>query len=369
MDCMNDNPIYVTSSFFPPKEDYTRHIDRIWDSGILTNNGPLVQEFEALVKKQLELENSPVAVTNGSIGLHLILKAFGGAGEVITTPFSYIATTSVPLWEGYDLVYADIDADSLTIDPEQVQSLITPATTLILATHVYGNICDVERLDEISKKYGIPVIYDAAHAYGVTYKGKSILEYGTASMVSLHATKIVHTGEGGLIYSNDQGLVKKFEWMRRFGHNGEDAFHGLGTNAKMSEFHAAMGLSVIPYFDEVKAKRKEVCEHYDELISAIPSVQKAFTLHANTDWNYAYYPIIFDTEEALVSFKKRLEDGNIFPRRYFFPCLSAVGFNSDKLMLLADEYAKRILCLPLSCNLPEEYFARLSHYLINDCYE
>ena len=360
----DDKPIYVTSSFLPPKEDYAKLLNRIWESGVLTNNGPLVQEFEALVKDQLCLAGSPLTVTNGALGLHLILKALGGKGQVITTPFSYIATTSVPLWEGYDLVYADIDPNSLTIDPDQVEALITPDTALILATHVYGNICDVERLDEISQKYDIPVVYDAAHAYGVSYNGKSILEYGAASMVSLHATKIVHSGEGGLVYANNEELAEKIEWMRRFGHEGQNAFHGVGTNAKMSEFHAAMGLSVIPHFNEIKAKRKAVCEQYDALIDTMPKVKKAFSLRTHTDWNYAYYPVIFDSEANLLNVMKQLEENEIYPRRYFYPSLSNVGFSSDVCMPLADEYAKKVLCLPLSTAMDEHEVIRIVEFLL-----
>jgi len=346
--------IYVTSSFLPPREMYEGYVNRIWETGTLTNNGSLVQELEQLIQDQLNLSGKPRTVSNGSLGLHLILKAMGGKGEIITTPFSYIATTSVPLWEGYDIVYADIEENSLTIDPIQVEALITPKTSLILATHVYGNVCDVERLEQISNKYNIPVIYDAAHAYGVTYNGKSVLEYGAASMVSLHATKIVHTGEGGIIYANEGGLSNKLEWMRRFGHDGPHAFHGLGTNAKMSELHAAMGLSVLPYFSEIKSKRKLACELYDSAFSTHP-IQKAFSPRKGSEWNYAYYPVLFESETELVKVLKRLEQANIYPRRYFFPSLAQLDFGCKKNNVpVADALASRIVCLPLHSELSEQ---------------
>ena len=293
-------------------------------------------------------------VANGSLGLQIAFKALGVKGEVITTPFSYVATTACPLWEGCTVKFADIEPDTLTINPKAVEAAITPKTEAILATHVFGNPCDCEALGAIAAKHGLVIIYDAAHAFGVTYKGKSILEYGDASMVSLHATKLFHAVEGGFIVAKDPAVSEKMEWMRRFGHKGQEDFHGVGINAKLSELHAAMGLCNFNYFDEILAKRKAICDTYDQVIFiSQPSNLRAIIYRDEAFRNYAYYPILLEPEEALLAAVTRLEAVGIYPRRYFYPTLDQVPELLPEALNcpIASSVSRTILCLPLSDSL------------------
>jgi dTDP-4-amino-4,6-dideoxygalactose transaminase len=347
--------INVTEPFLPPFEEYVEYLKGIWERNWLTNQGPLVKEFEQKLQAYHRITMPVHCVTNGALGLQIALKALGVNGEVITTPFSYVATTSCPLWEGCTVKFADIEPDMLTIDPKAVEAAITPQTEAILATHVFGNPCDVEALDAIGAKHGLAVIYDAAHAFGVRYKGKSILEYGDASMVSLHATKLMHSVEGGFTVAKDPAVSEKMEWMRRFGHQGQEAFHGVGTNAKMSEFHAAMGLCNLNHIDEILAKRKMICEAYDQALfsdqsSSIRPPLSSIVYREGASLNFAYYPVLFESERELLDAVARLELKGIFPRRYFYPALNQV----DELGLvdcgesISLDVADRILCLPLA---------------------
>lgn len=347
--------IQVTEPFLPPLEEYVEYLRGIWERNWLTNQGPLVKEFEQKLQTYHQLTMPVHCVTNGALGLQIALKALGVQGEVITTPFSYVATTACPLWEGCSVKFADIEPDTLTIDPKAVEAAITPQTEAILATHVFGNPCDVEALDAIGAKHGLAVIYDAAHAFGVRYKGKSILEYGDASMVSLHATKLMHSVEGGFIVAKDPAVSEKMEWMRRFGHKGSEAFYGVGTNAKMSEFHAAMGLCCLNHIGEILVKRKAICDKYDSKLfshqlSNTSNQLSSIAYREGASRNYAYYPVILESEEVLLATIKRLESKGIFARRYFYPALNQV----DELIeigaptLATQGVASCILCLPLA---------------------
>lgn len=350
---MNAKPIQVTEPFLPPLEEYLDFLKGIWDRNYLTNNGPLLKELEQKLQAHHRLAMPVYCVANGALGLQIAIKALGVKGEVVTTPFSYVATTACPLWEGCSVKFADIEQDYLTIDPAAVEAAITPRTEAILATHVFGNPCDVEALDRIAKKHNLALIYDAAHAFGVTYKGRSLLEWGDASMVSMHATKLFHTVEGGFVVAGDPEVGKKIEWMRRFGHKGPDDFHGVGTNAKLSELHAAMGLANYPRLPEIVANRRTVCEAYDEALIRIPGLRPAFKLREGTDWNHAYYPVLcpsHDHREALIA---RLEAAGVFTRRYFEPSLDEVaslGVPSDA-MVVSHDITARVLCLPLSAGM------------------
>ena len=255
---MSNKPIQVTEPFLPPLEEYVEYLKGIWGRNQLTNQGPLVQELEHKIQVYHQIDMPVHCVTNGGLGLQIILKALGVNGEVITTPFSYVATASCPLWEGCSVKFADIEPDHLTIDPAAVEAAIGPDTEAIVATHVFGNPCDCEALEAIASKHGLALIFDAAHAFGVRYKGKSILEYGDASMVSLHATKLLHAVEGGFVVAKDPLVAEKIEWMRRFGHKGPEEFYGVGINAKMSELHAAMGLCNLRHLEAILKKRQEV---------------------------------------------------------------------------------------------------------------
>jgi dTDP-4-amino-4,6-dideoxygalactose transaminase len=348
-------PIQVTEPYLPPFEEYVEILKGIWDRNWLTNQGPLVQEFEQNLQAYHQLSMPVHCVTNGALGLQIALKALGVKGEVITTPFSYVATTACPLWEGCTVKFADIEPDTLTIDPKGVEAAITSKTEAILATHVFGNPCDVEALDALGAKHGLAVIYDAAHAFGVNYKGKSILEYGDASMVSLHATKLMHAVEGGFIVAKDPAVSEKMEWMRRFGHKGTEAFHGVGTNAKMSELHAAMGLCNLNHLDEILVKRKAISEFYDEeLIASQSTALRSLVYRSQASKNFAYYPVIFDSEQSLLDGMQTLSDASVFARRYFYPDLSECFAAGSDGCSKSIDVSKRILCLPLSATLSLE---------------
>ncbi|MDC1405959.1 DegT/DnrJ/EryC1/StrS family aminotransferase [Akkermansiaceae bacterium] len=342
-------PINVTEPYLPPLEEYVEYLKGIWERNLLTNQGPLVCELEQDIQAYHQIDMPVHCVTNGGLGLQIMLKALGVKGEVITTPFSYVATASCPLWEGCSVKFADIEPDYLTIDPAAVEAAIGPDTEAILGTHVFGNPCDCEALEKIASKHGLALIFDAAHAFGVRYKNKSLLEYGDASMVSLHATKLLHAVEGGFVVAKDPSVAKKVEWMRRFGHKGQEDFHGVGINAKISELHAAMGLCNLKHLPEIHKKRRAVCAAYDEAIDVKGGVS-AISYRKGASRNYSYYPVIFDSESTLLSTMERLHDANIFPRRYFYPSLSAYFGDEEDPCPVSCDVSKRIVCLPLSEN-------------------
>ena len=344
-------PIQVTEPYLPPFEEYVGYLKGIWERNWLTNQGPLVQELEQQLQAYHGLSMPVHCVTNGSLGLQIALKALGVKGEVVTTPFSYVATTACPLWEGCTVKFADIEPDTLTIDPQAVEAAITSKTEAILATHVFGNPCDVEALDALGAKHGLAVIYDAAHAFGVTYKGKSILDYGDASMVSLHATKLMHAVEGGFIVAKDPAVSEKMEWMRRFGHKGPEVFHGVGMNAKMSELHAAMGLCNLNHIGTILERRKAICEIYDQALLGIQdSSPESIVYRDGATRNFAYYPVLFESESELLDAVARLESKGVFPRRYFYPALDEVPElqREGSPCSISSGVSNRILCLPLS---------------------
>ncbi|KQC34073.1 aminotransferase DegT [Nonlabens sp. YIK11] len=337
--------IPVTKPFMPEKSDFEAYLDGIWKREWLTNNGPLVNELELKLKDFLGLKHM-LYVTNGTIALQLAIKALDLDGEIITTPFSYVATTSSIVWENCTPIFADIDPNSLNINPVEIEKCITDKTTAILATHVYGNPCEIEKIDAIAKKYNLKVIYDAAHCFGTTYNGKSVFEYGDISTTSFHATKLFHTIEGGAVFTTDPELLKKLSYMRNFGHNGPESFVGLGINGKNSEFHAAMGLVNIKWIDSILENRKTQSEYYSKkLINSrihFPKISK------QSGFNYAYYPIVLESEEMCMKIFKSLTKHEIFPRRYFYPSLStALSYVESKHLEISDDISKRVLCLPL----------------------
>ena len=352
--------VNVTEPFLPPLEEYVKYLEGIWERNWLTNQGPLVQELERKLQSYHNLEVPVHCVANGALGLQIALKALGVGGEVITTPFSYVATTACPLWEGCSVKFADIEPDTLTIDPKAVEAAITPQTEAILATHVFGNPCDVEALDTIAAKHGLAMIYDAAHAFGVTYKGKSILEYGDASMVSLHATKLFHAVEGGFVVAKDSAVAEKMEWMRRFGHKGAEDFHGIGLNAKLSEFHAAMALCIFKYVSINHETRKALSESYDVMFSGLERSANSCEIRTmdyrdDSERNYAYYPVLFESESKLVDAMSRLNAQGIYPRRYFYPSLDSVEFKqSMQTCSVSREISARILCMPLAASYTDQ---------------
>jgi len=355
---MTSRPINVTEPFLPPLEEYVEYLKGIWERNYLTNQGPLVKELEHKLQAYHGLEMPVHCVANGALGLQIALKALGVKGEVITTPFSYVATTSCPLWEGCTVTFADIESEYLTLDPKAVEAAIGPKTEAILATHVFGNPCDVEALERIAKKHNLAVIYDAAHAFGVTYKGKSILEWGDASMVSMHATKLFHTVEGGFMVARDPAVSAKIEWMRRFGHNGPAKFHGVGTNAKLTEMHAAMGLANLKHLPEILRKRSEVAKAYDEEFLETHAIYRAFKIRPGTQWNSSYYPVLLETEQMLLQLMDALALNQIFVRRYFYPLLDVVTGPAVDISV-ARSIGKRILALPMSTTVDGHAVGRL----------
>lgn len=335
-------PIHVTKTFLPPRAEYDAWLDKVYASHILTNNGPVHRELEDTLRQRFDVPYLKL-MANGTLAIQLALRALGVTGKVITTPFSYVATTSALLWEGCEPVFVDIDPKTCCIDPTLIEAAITPETTAILATHVYGIPCDVEAIDIIAKKYGLKVIYDAAHAFDVEYKGKSILAYGDASTLSFHATKLFHTVEGGAVILHDQETDHRLRLLRSFGHIGDDHF-SLGMNAKMSEVHAAMGMAVLPHVGKIIAERERITEIYDEaLIGAVerPSVP------ADTGYNFAYYPVIMPSATIRAAVVGVLAEQGIHARRYFYPSLNELPYVAHRSCPVSTRMSACALCLPL----------------------
>jgi dTDP-4-amino-4,6-dideoxygalactose transaminase len=344
--------IPVTQPFLPPQEEYEKYLDGIWKRNWLTNMGPLASQLEMELKDHLKLQHL-LFVTNGTVAIQMAIKALELTGEIITTPFSFIATTSTIVWEGCTPIFVDIDPKSLCIDPKKIEEAITENTQAILATHVYGNPCDVDAIQTIAKKHNLKVIYDAAHAFGVEVNGRSIFEYGDISTCSLHATKLYHTIEGGLLVTKDSDLLKKLASIRNFGISGFDSFSDLGINGKNSEFHAAMGLVNLKYIEQIHKKRKALATLYDEKLKNLKAVKPLW--HSNATENYPYYPIVLESEDLLLKLKQEMDKQEIFTRRYFYPSLaSAVPYLPKLELPITEDIAKRSLCLPLYYDLTFE---------------
>jgi len=343
--------IPVTKPFLPPKDEYDSYVSDIWERNYLTNNGPLVNSLEVKLKRYLGLDHI-LYVSNGTIALQIAIKALGLKGDIITTPFSYVATTSSIVWEGCNPIFVDIERDSYNIDPEKIEGAITTDTTAIMATHVFGNPCDVIRIKKIADKHNLKVIYDAAHAFSVFYKGDSIFDYGHISTTSFHATKLFHTIEGGAVFSNKADLIKRMARIRNFGHISSTEFDGVGINGKNSEFHAAMGLCNYKYIKEILSFRKRQFLFYKQKLKGLEvTYQKILP---GTEYNYSYFPILFKSEELLLKATNSLEKSKIFCRRYFNPSLSKLNYVSDNSTPISDDISSRVLCLPLYHSLKEE---------------
>ena len=348
--------ITVTKAYFPPKDEFLKYVSDIFDRGILTNQGPNVRELEAKLAAFLKAENFHY-VTNGTIALQLALKALGiEDGEVITTPFSYVATTSSILWERCTPVFVDIEPDNFTIDLKKIEAAITPDTRAIMPVHVFGYACDVEAIQRIADKHNLKVIYDAAHAFASVYKGKPLSTYGDVSTLSFHATKLFHTIEGGACIVKDKAVSDKLELIKRFGHQ-NDTHYMLGINAKQDEFNAAMGLANFAHLDEIKAARKHTSELYDSLLDGKlrrPKTQDGL------EYNYAYYPVVFDSEKELLAAFDRLEKTDVFPRRYFYPTLNKLPYLTAHYDCpVSEDITTRIACLPLYVGLADADVERI----------
>jgi dTDP-4-amino-4,6-dideoxygalactose transaminase len=336
--------IPVTKSFLPPIEEYMSQVQRAYNNSWLTNRGELVKELEHKLNEYIGLNDTQIlCMSNGTVPIQLAIKLLANGGEVITTPFSYVATTAAIAWEGCKPIFVDIHPEYLTIDESKIEAAITPKTTCILATHVFGNPCNVEEIDRIAKKHNLKVIYDGAHSFGVKYKGKPIFEYGDVSTCSFHATKLFHTGEGGAIFTKDSTLFNKIFLSHTFGHIADD-YYQVGINGKMSELSAAMGLAVLPSIEDILIKRKNNFLTYQFHLN---KHFKTTVIRPETDYNFSYIPIIFESEEILLKVKSSLESNNIFPRRYFYPSLNTISFyNSKNKMPISESIACSVLCLP-----------------------
>jgi len=340
--------IPVTKPHLPEIGRYIRYIERCYENNQLTNNGPLAQELKARLEEYLGVQNL-LLVANGTLALQIAYKALGVSGKAITTPFTFVATSSSLQWEGIEPVYADIDAQSLDLCPEKVLEAIDPEVTALVPVHVYGNPCDVEAFDEIAKEHDLKVIYDAAHAFGVRLNGRSILQWGDAATLSFHATKVFHTVEGGAIVFKKREDYERACRLINFGYE-EGEVVDEGINAKMSEFHAAMGLSMLDEIETVLAKREEVHRRYYE---ALESLYEMPVWKEGATRNYAYFPVLFPSEDALLKTQERLNEAGIFPRRYFYPSLDTRGYDlSDGENPISRDRASRVLCLPMYPALP-----------------
>ncbi|GAA4446276.1 DegT/DnrJ/EryC1/StrS family aminotransferase [Ravibacter arvi] len=350
--------INVTKSFLPDKEEYIGYINQIWDSVHLTNNGPLLQRLERELRDYTGAEHLYVC-GNGTVVLEIALKALEVTGDVITTPFSYCATSNSIIWNNCVPVFVDIDPDTFNIDPELIEAAITPQTTAILATHVYGNPCDVDKIAAIAERHGLKVIYDAAHAFGVKYRGKSLFLNGDISTCSLHATKVFHSVEGGLIITSHPELDHNLQLLRAFGHKGDDHYFYAGINGKNSEFHAAMGLCNLPHVPSIIEYRRQVFSWYDNELDW--DYFKKPRLADELEYNYSYYPIVFESEQALLHAQKELLAMGIGCRRYFHPSLNTLSFVPKFFSCpVSEDIAGRVLALPLFVGLEKPDVLRIS---------
>jgi len=342
--------INVTKTYLPNKEKYQKYVDEIYANGWITNNGPMVKELEKRLAAYLGVKNI-VLVANGTAALQIAYRTLGLKGYAITTPFSFVATTSSLVTNSLKPIFADIDPQTLNIDTNKIEELITANTSAIVPVHVFGNACDVEAIDKIAKKHDLKVIYDAAHAFDVKFKGESILNYGDISTLSFHATKLFHTIEGGALIINDDSLVEKARYLINFGIQNQESIPELGTNAKMNEFEAAMGLCMLDEMEVVLQKRKDVYERYEKELDSLVQFQKK---NSHSSQNYSYFPIILKDEEQTLKLQKALNEKQIFPRRYFYPSLDTLSYIEPKQFCpTSRDVSNRILALPIYPELEE----------------
>ena len=360
---MKDNSIYVTQPSLAPLDEYVEILQGVWERGILTHNGPVVQELEIELAKKLKINNL-VAVSNGTIAIQMAIKALELKGEIITTPFTWIATISAIKWEGCTPVFCDINPGSLNIDVSKIEEKISDKTVAIMPVHVFGNPCDVEKIETIAKKYNLKVIYDAAHAMGSVYQGKSIFDYGDISATSLHATKLFNTAEGGACITTDKALHEKLKRIRFFGHNDAKDIVEDGFNGKMTEVHAALGMANLKYYDNVLADRKKKYVLYKNALLELEGLQ--FQEFEIGEPNYSYFPVIFNSEEKLLQVAEQLSKIKVYPRRYFYPSVNTYTKVIDYTHCpVSEDISKRILCLPLYWNLQEDEIEQIINKIKN----
>ena len=359
------NNIYVTQPSIAPLDEFVDLLKDTWDSGILTHNGPLVRKLESDLCEILNVKNLSV-VTNGTIALQMAIKALELRGEIITTPFSWVATISAIKWEGCTPVFCDIDQSTFNIDPQKIEALITAKTVAIMPVHVFGNPCDVDAIEIIAKKHGLKVIYDAAHAMGSTINGSSLLGYGDISATSFHGTKLFNTAEGGGCITNCDLLSKKLERIRFFGHDDDKAIVEDGFNGKMTEIHAALGLANLKYYSDVLDDRELKYKRYKDELCGLEGVNLQKIVKGEI--NFSYFPIVFESENKLLEVETCLNENGIYPRRYFYPSLNnLLNIVVYQNCPISESLASRILCLPLYKNLNEKDLIRIVQ-LIKNCF-
>lgn len=367
-----NNKIFITRPNLPPLEKLQPYMEQIWNNKILTNNGPFHQQFEKALAEYLEIENVNL-VTNATIALVVGLQALRIMGEVITTPFSFVATTHALKWNGINPVFCDIEERRLNIDPDKIEALITPKTTAIMPVHVYGHPCDTEKIKSIADKYGLKVIYDAAHAFGVRTKNKNLLLEGDMSVLSFHGTKLLTTFEGGAIISKDEKLKKRIDFLKNFGFADEVTVIAPGINGKMNEFQAVIGLLSLEIVEQEIENRKKVARRYLENLNNINGI-KTFTLPEDVTYNYSYFPILIDENKFGVSREivyEELKKHNIYARRYFYPLISnmpsyrSLPSASKDNLPVSNKIAEQVLCLPIYGNLDHQFVEFISAILFN----
>ena len=351
--------IYVTQPYLPPLDEFIPYLEKIWESKQLTNNGPFHQQLEQALGEYLGVEHIAL-FTNGTIALITALQSLRITGEVITTPYSFVATSHSLLWNGIKPVFVDIDRDTLNLDPARIEAAITPQTTAIMPVHCYGRPCDVEAIQAIADNYNLKVIYDAAHAFGVRDAGGSILRHGDLSVLSFHATKVFNTFEGGAIVCPDAKTKTRIDHLKNFGHVSEVAVVAPGINGKMSEFNAALGMLQLKYIDQALARRREIDAAYRKRLEAVKGIQ-CMPAERGDISNFAYFPILVEADYPISrdDLHQTLKDNGIHPRRYFYPLISDFSMyrglpsaHPDNLPV-AVAAAEKILCLPIYPNLDD----------------
>lgn len=365
---MSKQPIYVTQPHLPPLEEFIPYLERIWASRVLTNKGPFHQQLERALCEYLGVQHLSL-FTNGTVALVTALQALRITGEVITTPYSFVATAHSLLWNGIKPVFVDIDPSTLNLDPKKIEAAITPQTTAILPVHCYGNPCDVDAIQAIADNYNLRVIYDAAHAFGVQCHCGSLLNHGDLSVLSFHATKVFNTFEGGAIVCQDARTKQHIDNLKNFGFVNETTVIAPGINGKMSEFGAALGLLQLKHIDAALESRRRISERYRDLLCGIPGIRLP-RQSAQQVSNYAYFPILVETSYPYSrdQLYDRLAEKGILARRYFFPLISEFPMyrglpSAQKANLpIASNVAQQVLCLPIYPNLSEqqvEYIANV----------
>jgi len=352
------NQIFVTQPSLPDLAEFIPYLQKIWDSKWLTNNGPFHQKFENKLADFLGVKYVSL-FTNGTLALITALQVLRITGEVITTPFSFVATTHSLCWNNIKPIFVDIEPEYYNLDPEKIERAITSKTTAILPVHVYGNPCNVKRIQEIADEYSLKLIYDSAHAFGVEVNNKSILTFGDLSILSFHATKVFHTFEGGAIVCHDENMKQKIDFLKNFGFEDETSVVAPGINAKMNEFQAALGLVQLNHIDEEIAKRKRITNYYRKKLKDTPGI-RFLQDSPKVKQNYSYMPIFIDEKnfgKSRDALYKSLKKNNIFTRRYFYPLISNFepykNYESSKFenLPIANKIAEQVLCLPICADL------------------